>query len=161
MRRRLASLYGEDAYDLDARRVAYLVKQIAPLYSRVHLSGVSTGGLLAVMAYERLVKAQSPLVAQVGAVVAFEGWYDTSAYVDVPEGVELVNEGWEIVFPGPTGARFLETAHAPGVTLAHGDCGAALWAPMYAGVDASHVRAYVGGHEFVPSVLLDAIAALP
>lgn len=162
MRHRLArqSHLVHDAYTLDAMRTKALIEHVAPNYDRIHLCGVSTGGMLIMMAYEMLLAEQSSILSKIGLVMPFAGWYWADFYLQDLNTVVWTAINWEIVFPGPTQERFMTMTNQPGVVLAYGTGENHIWVPMYANVPADRKKSFVGGHEFDLATFTSALSAL-
>lgn len=152
--RRVAGAYGDEVYAIDLRRVLALYRRVkAQGYRKVHVVGVSYGGLIAVLAAREIGADPAR-----GVVLAVEGWLPSREYVEFGDGSQsnLWHPAWEMSFsPTFTKKEFLNLP--PGVQVAYGSCSARTYDRWYALLPSSQVITYTGAHEFLWSVWLEAL----
>jgi pimeloyl-ACP methyl ester carboxylesterase len=160
-RRRLASLKGESPEALDVKRILSLLSSIENRYSRIHLAGVSYGGILAVQAYRRLLDADGYNLAgasqKIGVVLSIEGYAPTERLVTQnPDSLFAWN--WEMVYPGESTDDFNRMLARPNVYLAYGSCWENTWTVLLEEAPTeSKIIPYQGPHEFKTEILLDVL----
>lgn len=157
---RLARAHGDQAFDLDLRRLIALYGQLKSRgYQTIHITGTSYGAHLSVLLARHF--AADPAL---GVTVAIEGWLPSRAFVQTPDAYALYAWNWENVFPGETLNSFLDLP--PRTYVAYGSCStnASPYAGLtdnytswYAQLPQDRVITYDGSHEWKMSVFTEAL----
>ena len=157
-RRRLASMSGDHPKELDVRRILQLVEQISPRYEYVHLAGVSNGGGLSALVWDRIQTDRPPLAPRIGVVLSIEGFHPAEKWFKIDPDTSLFNWNWEMVFPGVPLSDFIRVSAMKNVFLALGSCLQDTYEVFYEDIlhDERSVIRYDGAHEFKPDVFMTA-----
>jgi hypothetical protein len=152
--RRLASLVGEQTAYLDTLRTVELIKSIQHQYDKIHIAGVSYGGLLSVTAYRVLLDKYPEIANKIGVIYSIEGYTPTAGIVKT-DSDHLFNWTYEMVFPGEPEADYRRMVGLSNVYMAYSSCWKKDWLIMLgASVRPKNVVYFKGKHEFKPDLLL-------
>ena len=157
-RRRLASMSGDHPKELDVKRILQLVEHISSRYEYIHLAGVSNGGGLSALVWDKIRADRPTLADRIGVVLSIEGFHPAEKWFKSDPDTSLFSWNWEMVFPGVLLRDFIRVSAMKNVFLALGSCLQDTYEVFYEDIlhDERSVIRYDGAHEFKPDVFMTA-----
>jgi len=155
-RSRLAALVNQDWKSLDVLRIKLLFNSIKEKYNKIHIVGISGGGMIASLFAKANLQEQN-----MGCVLNIEGWSSSKNIAEVDDWT-LFAWNYEMVFHPPSNLSYNDFLSLPEncflavghYSLADAEITFMKQALTY---DKENLILYAGGHEFILAVWEEAL----